>query len=161
MPTAADVMRKDPVTASPAWSLAELERELCANRFSGFPVVEGGRLVGVVSRSDVVRQLALERSRAGAFSDYFRRDDADAAADEAELLEEERFVASRAAKLRVADVMSPPTFMVSPDTTVPEVAQLLVSKRIHRVPVADDDRLVGIISSLDLVALLAKDESGS
>ncbi len=155
-PTAADIMSSDVATASPKWTLSELERQLCAKKVSGFPVVERDRLVGVVSRSDVVRQLTVERSRAGSISDYFRRDDADEAEIEQSELDAERFVGTRFATLRVSDVMSPPTFVAAPDMTIREVAQLLVENRIHRVPVvAADDRLVGLVSSLELVRLIA------
>ncbi len=151
-------MSTNVATASPKWTIAEFERQLCAKKVSGFPVVDQDRLVGVVSRSDIVRQLTLEHSRADSMSDYFRRDDADDAELEQSLLEAEQFVGTRLATLRVSDVMSPPTFLAAPEMTAREVAQLMVGNKIHRLPVADDGRLVGLISSLDLVRLIALGE---
>lgn len=152
---AADVMEPHVTSASPRWTVAELERVLCEERVSGLPVVEGDKLVGVVSRSDVVRQLVVERSRAGEMSDYFRGDAGDEAQELSSLLEEEHFVADRLVKLRVADVMSPPTYVVSPSLKLTDVALLLCKHRIHRVPVVEDGRIVGIISALDIVSLVA------
>lgn len=149
-------MTREVASASPRWTIAELERSLCEKKVSGFPVVDGERLVGVVSRSDVIRQLAVERSRAGEISDYYRLYDGYEETGLQSLITEERFVADRLATERVEDVMSPPTFIVPPEATVSEVASLLSDQRIHRVPVVDGERLVGIISSLDIVELVAK-----
>ncbi len=152
---AADVMKREVATVSPSWSLIELERGFGEKRVSGFPVVEGGRLVGVVSRTDVLQQMDVERSRAGVFSDYFRSDDESPEAERAEVLKEEDFVSARMSGLTVRDVMSKPHFVAEPDTPLRDVARLMVRERIHRLPVVDDDALVGIVSSLDLVAVLA------
>jgi CBS domain-containing protein len=51
----------------------------------------------------------------------------------------------------IHDVLS-----VRPDDSLAEVAGLLIDKHIHRVPVVEDDRLVGMVSSLDFVRLFAE-----
>jgi CBS domain-containing protein len=55
----------------------------------------------------------------------------------------------------VADVMSRGVISVSPETDVEEVAHLLTSQRIRRVPVVEGDQLVGIVSRSDLVQQIA------
>ena len=55
----------------------------------------------------------------------------------------------------IADVMSRGIISVSPDTNIEEVAHLLASQRIRRVPVLDGDRLVGIVSRSDPVQQIA------
>ena len=56
--------------------------------------------------------------------------------------------------MRVREVMASPVVTVSPDTSLKEVASLLVSRRINAVPVVDaGDRLIGIISEADLLSL--------
>ena len=67
---ARDLMQTSVHVVSPRMTLPELERELIARGVSGFPVVEGGKLVGIVSRSDIVRQLCAERSLAEIIADY-------------------------------------------------------------------------------------------
>ncbi len=152
---AADVMQRDVVTVSPRWSMAELERVLCEHKIGGAPVVDGKELVGVVSRSDLVRQTEAERSRAGQSCDYYRGYDCDPRDEQRTQLAEESFVSNRLTSERVADVMSPPSFVASPDMSIRDVAGLLSRHSVHRVPVVDGGRLVGIISSLDLVDLIA------
>lgn len=155
--SASDVMQRETHVASPSWDVATLERAFVAKRCTGFPVVDEGRLVGVVSRSDIVRRLALEHAREGEISDFFREFGPLHAQDEASIQRgEARALGERLAGWRVADLMSPPTFVVEEDTPIAAVAEMLVQHRIHRVPVVAEGRLVGILSTLDLVALLAK-----
>lgn len=152
---ASQIMTREVAIASPQWTLAELGRVLCERRVSGLPVVEKKTLVGVVSSSDLIRRSAVERSRAGEISDYFRGYDLGPDEQIDSLVAEEQAVARRITSTRVADVMSPPAFVVVEATPIRDVAKLLVTHRIHRVPVVSDGELVGIVSSLDLIDLIA------
>jgi CBS domain-containing protein len=152
---ARDVMQSKVRTVGPDMSLPELERSFLEARVTGFPVVEAGRLVGVISRSDIVRKLATERSYSEYLADYHR----DVGSfEDFEPLESLAQIASRVgARLgsaSVKDMMSRTPVTVSVDDPVSEVARLMVERRIHRVPVIGDGRLQGIITSLDLVRLL-------
>jgi CBS domain-containing protein len=52
--------------------------------------------------------------------------------------------------------MAPSPTTVSADQPLREVAQMLVDQHIHRVPVVEGERLVGILTSLDVVRLVAE-----
>jgi CBS domain-containing protein len=54
---------------------------------------------------------------------------------------------------KVKDVMSSPLIVISPDETVWELASLMKTRRIHRVPVVEKGRLVGMASTADLTRL--------
>jgi CBS domain-containing protein len=142
-------------SVDPDMPLPELERSFLRERVSGFPVVEGRRLVGVVSRSDVVRQLCVEGSLseqlAGRYVDLSGFSQAGEPADEVG-----RRVGGRIEGLRVRDVMVREVVTVEPDAPVARAAAVMVARRIHRLPVVDGARLLGIVSSLDLVRLLAE-----
>lgn len=155
--TARDVMRTDVQVIRPDETLAELDRELLEKRVGGFPVVEKERLVGIVSRSDVVRRLSIEQSLAENVSDYYR-DTSGYDVDPFESLSEiGTRVGARIEDLRVRDVMSRTIISVPPDASLRELARTLLEHGIHRVPVAEGDRLVGIVTGLDLVRLIAED----
>lgn len=154
--TARDIMHEKVRTISPDRTLPELEEAFLRERVSGFPVVDRGRLVGIVSRSDLVRQLCVERSVAELISDYYREALAFAEDPVESLASIAERVGQRIEHLRVADVMIRRLITVPPDAPVAEVAQTLVEHRIHRVPVTDAGRLVGIVSSLDLARLIAE-----
>jgi CBS domain-containing protein len=154
--TASDVMQTDVRTVGPELSLAELDRAFLEDRVSGFPVVQEGRLVGLVCRSDVVRQLGVEQSVAETISDYYR-DVGGTGAEPAETLDSiARQVGARIEALRVKDVMTHELITVSPADPLQEVARCLVEHGIHRLPIVDAGRLVGILTSLDLVRLIAE-----
>src|SRR5688500_12533610 len=69
---ATEVMRHCVQTVSAGMSLPELERAFIRAGVWGFPVLDGDRVVGVVSRSDIVQQLDLERQTAKRTSDFYR-----------------------------------------------------------------------------------------
>lgn len=148
-------MRRDVKTIGPNVSLPELERAFVEAGVSGFPVVDGEELVGVVSRSDVVRQLYLEHQAAEKSSDFFL----DAAGfHEIPLVTFEQIadrVGERIEELRVKDVMSRDLVKAAPEQTLRAVAQTMYDRRVHRVLITDDNRLLGIFTALDLARLIA------
>jgi len=62
---------------------------------------------------------------------------------------------------RVADIMSSPAYAVSEDTPLDEIAALLTERKIKRVPVVREGKLVGIVSRADIVRALASRREGS
>jgi CBS domain-containing protein len=155
---ARDVMTPAPATIGPDASLADLEALLLAKRVGGVPVVEHGKLVGIVSRSDVVRMLGTEQAVADTQSDFYREfygePYASTAASSPEAASEQ--VARRLAHLRVRDAMVADVITVAADAPLREVAQRLVEHHIHRVVVTSDGALAGIVTALDLVRLVAE-----
>ncbi len=148
-------MQKDVGIVEADASLADLERALVEARVSGFPVVRGGRVVGVVSRTDVMEHLAGGQTPVR-LSHYY----AELGGSEAEELLEtfERVSApggKRVEELRVEDVMTRRVISVAPDDPLEAVARTLVDHGVHRALVIDDGILVGIVSSLDVVRLVA------
>jgi signal-transduction protein with cAMP-binding, CBS, and nucleotidyltransferase domain len=53
----------------------------------------------------------------------------------------------------IKDVMSSPLVLINPDDSVWDAAQLMKSRRIHRIPAVKDNRLVGIVTTSDIVKL--------
>jgi len=151
----ADIMQRKVKTIGPDKTLPELERELLRWRIGAMPVVERGKLVGIVSRSDVVRQLCLERSLGEAMADAYRdQTDASFASESQAAIADE--IGRRMERRRVREVMIQDVVTVSPELPVTKAAQLLIERRIHRLPVVENGKLVGIVSSLDFTRLVAE-----
>lgn len=149
-------MRRCVQTVTPNMSLPELERAFVRAGVWGFPVVDGDQLVGVVSRSDIVRQLDLERQTAQRTSDFYR--DANGfyevpLSDSAPTAER---VGERMENLTVADVMHRGLFFVTPHQPLRTVAVAMVENEIHRILVTHEGRLLGVISTSDFVRLYAQ-----
>jgi CBS domain-containing protein len=152
-------MTEWPITVDPAMSLAELESRFIAEGIYGAPVVSEGQLVGVVSRSDIVRASSEERERAEDFvSEFYHELPTYRVSARNLILRESDVVAQRLAELAVHDVMSTRVIAVSPEESAEQVARCMLSYRIHRVLVTERDELRGIISSLDMVQLVAEPE---
>ena len=150
-----EIMQRHVHTIAPWVTLPELEQAFLKKGVSGFPVVDKGELVGIVSRSDIVRQLFLEHHAAKNTSDFYFDD---AGFHETPLVTFEQIadrVGERIEQLQVKDVMSRGLVKVAPDQSLGQLAQTLVSNRIHRVLVSEEDRLIGLVSALDLVGLIA------
>jgi CBS domain-containing protein len=149
-----DVMQTDLATIGPDADLRQLDELLLERRIQGVPVVSGDRVVGLISRSDVVRQLHAEESRFEAEIDFYLSpfDEADRRpADERAVSEA---VAARLRQLRVKDAMTEDVISVAPDSQVAEAARTMAERRIHRLLVLEGERLVGLVSSLDLMRLI-------
>jgi CBS domain-containing protein len=153
--TAGDIMRRSLVFVRPNQELAEAERLLVDNHISGMPVIEQNKLVGMLSRSDLSRARVLAQALDGQIRDELHWDETQA--DGFRHADPERFesVSQRYASLRVRDVMRSQVVTCEAATPVSKVAELLLQHHIHRIIVVEGERPVGIISSLDLVKLLA------
>lgn len=55
----------------------------------------------------------------------------------------------------VSEVMSKPLITIDPDETVWELAQLMKTKNIHKTPVIENDKLIGIVTNTDLISMLS------
>lgn len=144
---ASEIMAKDLVTVGPETTVKEIASLMTQRRISGVPVVDGaGKLVGILSETDLLHraETGTERRRKwwlGVFAD------ADSLARD--------YARSHAQK--ASDIMSTNVVTVDPNADLGAVAELLDRRRLKRVPVVADGKLVGIITRGDLVrALVAK-----
>jgi len=139
-----DVMSGHVVSVREDASVAGIARLLLERRISAVPVVgAGGRLLGIVSESDLMRrpESGTERRPARWL----------------ELLQGPTEHAVRYLKshgLAARDVMTPKPLTVSENTPLEKVAALLEQNRIKRVPVVRGGKLVGIVSRADLLRAL-------
>lgn len=146
---AAEVMNREPVCAADTATMAEVIRLMDANQTSGLPVVNAaGDLVGFVSDGDVASylgktEIALVDSTL--LNGYRYIDDEDAATRLRELM-----------GLNVMAVATRRVISVEATTPVDEVCALFASKRIKKVPVVQDGKLVGALSRRNIMRSLVE-----
>jgi CBS domain-containing protein len=156
MLTVGTLMQTHPKTVLPDMTINRLESLFLSSGFTGFPVVEGDRLVGVVSRSDIIRSLLTERSRAEQVSDFCSSmGPAGVEEPEQSLDAIAAQVGVRLSQMKVEDVMIHNVVRVESSESAAAVAKLMLDGHLHRVPVVEGDRLVGLVTSMDLVAAIA------
>jgi CBS domain-containing protein len=152
---ARDVMNPHVVAVSPDATVRHAASLLAERQITGAPVVEAdGRLVGVVSVTDI--------AESDAESSDVREDTSDPRRplrgwDEATAAEEIRGLHVEEQPLLVRDIMTPTVYTVPEETTVSRIARAMIAGRIHRVFVTRQGRIVGIVTSLDLLKILAEE----
>ncbi|WIA13721.1 hypothetical protein OEZ85_007273 [Tetradesmus obliquus] len=119
---------------------------LVQHRITGLPVVDAkGKVVGVVSDYDL---LALDK-----LGSVKNDKQLFPAADETwQAFKEVKKLLAKSSGKKVVDVMTATPITVHPETDLDEAATLLLSKKIHRLPVVDaEGKLVGVLSRGNLV----------
>jgi CBS domain-containing protein len=146
--TAGDLMTRDVAVVHPESSLLEAAKILARREISGMPVVDdAGTIVGMMSEGDLLRWHEGFSERQARWLDML--------ADGFQLAPD--FVAGiRDQHRKVKTVMAPGATTVTEETSAREVARLMYAKKIKRVPVVRDGKLVGIIARSDLVRALAQ-----
>jgi CBS domain-containing protein len=155
---AGEIMTKTLVCASPHQDLEDVETLLIEHRISGVPVVDRGRLVGILSRTDIARVKVLMLSLDGQVTDQLSSG-SQADGFQHEPRAEFQGFRQTITTLKVKNAMQDRVVTCTPESLVSEVAESMLRHQIHRVIVVDHDRPVGIISSLDMVKLVAGSDS--
>lgn len=144
----ADVMTPDVIAVEPDASIQALAKLLSERGISGVPVVDlDNRLVGIVSEGDLLHRTEIGTERR---IEHRRSRWLDTIASDEELARE--YVKSHSHKVK--DVMTVNVISVTETIELADVAMLLETKRIKRVPVVRDGQIVGIISRANLVRAL-------
>ena len=120
------------VTISASDRLSTVEDIMTLGHVRHMPVVQGGKLVGVVSERDLLRASLSVLSK--------HRD------------------AERRAFLHVVEietVMSTPPIVVEPEATIEEAALIMAHKKIGCLPVVEGDELVGMVTETDILGWVA------
>lgn len=141
-----DIMTHPVITVTAETTVAEAAELMIGHRISGLPVVDAaGEVAGIVTEGDLLRraETGTERRRARWL----------------EFLIAPGRLASEYAHAngrRVGEVMTDAVVSVGPDDAVADLIDLMERRRIKRVPVIDQGRLVGIVSRANLVRALVR-----
>lgn len=142
---AKDVMTRSVVSVSLDTPVSDIARKLIARGISAVPVLdEAGEIAGIVSEGDLMRRGESGTERRPSW--WLRM---------FELPENKAREYVKTHGLHARDVMTHEVASVSEDTPINEIAELLESRRIKRVPVVRDGKPVGIVSRANLLFGLA------
>ena len=137
MVTAQDLMTTQPFVTTPAATLGEALRYMQADAIRHMPVVDAAQqLVGIITDRDIRLAMNSERLQAPVLN--------------AQILNE----------TTVADCMTSSVITVAPDTPAYEVAESLSTFKFDCMPVVDNDQLVGIVTTTDILNRYAALERG-
>lgn len=154
---ASDLMTGRVITTPADASVQAVARLMLENGIGAAPVLDAaGAPIGMVSDGDLLGRRPEDYRR-----EWWLELLADAASS--------RDIANDGHRRPIRDVMSAPLIAIDPETPAPEIARLLQSHRIKRLPVIRDGKLVGIVSRTDLLGVIeqfhkipqAKGEAGA
>ena len=147
MTTAEDLMTKDPIVVHPETDIAEAARLLLEKNINGIPVVdEDNNLVGIICQSDLV---AMQKKFP--IPSVFTLLDSLVPLGSLSRLDNE---VKKIAATRVEEAMTPDPLGVARDTSLEELAQIMVEKKFHTLPVLENGKLVGVLGKADVIKTL-------
>lgn len=152
MRTAKDIMTRDVITVTPDTDVTQATRLLLENGINGLPVVdEKRRLVGIVCQSDMIAQ-----QKRIPLPSLFTLLDGYITLTSAKHFEKE---VQKIAAARVEQAMTADPVTVRSDTSLEDIASLMVEKKLHTLPVVDGGELVGVIGKEDVLRTLMSEPS--
>jgi CBS domain-containing protein len=134
-----EIMTRTPRTIGPDKSLKECARVLTQAHVNGLIVVEGEKVVGVITKADIFKSILPSYS---------------------DLLEDEQHLADfeyiedrihRLSEMKARDIMGTPPIIVSSDMPLVKAGSLMILRRVKQLPVVDNERLSGIVTLTDIV----------
>jgi CBS-domain-containing membrane protein len=147
MQTAKDIMTRDVITVTPDTDITQATKILLEHRINGLPVVDKNqRLVGIVCQSDMIAQ-----QQRIPLPSLFTLLDGYITLTSAKQFEKE---VQKIAATLVSQAMTADPVTVKPDSSLEEIAQLMVRKKLHTLPVVDKGKLVGIVGKEDMLRTL-------
>ncbi|REG89978.1 CBS domain-containing protein [Winogradskyella sediminis] len=130
----ASIMSTNIITLNKTDELETAEHLFKKHKIRHIPVVEADRIMGILSYTDLLRI---------SFADAI-----DESETEIETLVYNMFT--------IEQVMANNVTTVSSNTSIKEVAKILSEKEFHAIPVVDEDHLVGIVTTTDLINYMLK-----
>lgn len=119
-----DYMSRKVITASPEDNLQKISTIITESGISSFPVIQKGKVIGVISRTDILRSGRVRTSLA------------------------------RGASVPVSSVATTPALTIGQYQTMAKAAELLVQHDISLLPVVEEERLVGVLDRHDVLKAL-------
>ncbi len=129
-----EIMTKNLVKLNLNDDLTKAEHLFKKNKIRHIPVVNGNKIVGILSYTDLLRISFV-----------------DAVDDDAEIVDTTIYNL-----FTIEQVMTKNLVTITPDTTIRETAEILSNKEFHALPICLGDLIVGIVTTTDLIKYLLK-----
>jgi len=126
------IMTKNVIKLNLSDDLTKAEKLFKKHHIRHIPVVKGNKIVGMLSYTDLLRI---------SFADAVDEDEMDIDVTVYNMFSVEQVMARNLVK-------------VAPETTIKEVAEILSKREFHALPVVEDELLVGIVTTTDLIKYL-------
>lgn len=131
--TVRDLMARDPVTLDRNETLDLAESIMNLGRIRHMPVVDNGKVIGIISQRDLFRSALI---RALGFG--------------------RRATSALIKTIKIKEVMTEHVITTAPEVTVKEAARIMIDKKIGCLPVVENEKLVGLLTETDILRQVAE-----
>ena len=132
--TVGDIMIKDVITTTPGTPIESCSKIMVRNNLRRIPVVEEGKLIGIVTSTDILRFFGDKEMFASMTSNS----------------------GLDVLKRKISEIIKPNILVTESNVRLGDLCGLLAEKNIGGVPVVDDDELVGIVTERDILNTVLK-----
>lgn len=147
-------MNQNVVFFNPEDTIFNVAKILCEKNISGAPVVDKGKVVGIISVSDIVKfikiKLNLGKIHEVPSLSLLFLDLVKTGKDYIQLKKEIK----RMSEVKVKKIMSKKVISISPEDTIFDAARLMDKHDVNRLPVIENGKLVGIVARADIIKAL-------
>jgi CBS domain-containing protein len=140
-----DIMQTDWPTLGPEQTVEDVIKLFAESGISGAPVVEDGRLAGIITEGDLIFRDA--EIRAPGFLDIL------GGVIPLGNWDEYRQETLKSAGVTVGEVMTGDVITISPDASLAEAATIMAEERIKILPVTEEGSLRGVVTRMDILTL--------
>lgn len=150
-----DIMNSDVIVCNPHTPISEVSQLLKKHNISGLPVVEEGRVVGIVSEGDLLKLLEVPEHGGLWLPSPFEVIEVPIR----ELLnwEETKHMLDDIGSKPISEIMQKNVHVISPESSIQDAVRLITKYKVNRLPVVEDNVLVGIITRGDIMHGLGGD----
>ena len=150
---AKDVMSPDVLSVYEGWSIQRLADFFLDHNITGAPVIASDhQLIGVVSVSDIFKfENADDEYKSEALKSCYRDATGIDIANRTDLIE---WTKNAQKNCTVHQIMAPQVISVDADESLTDIVSIMVSKDIHRVFVTSAEKIIGVVSTSDVLRVL-------
>lgn len=156
-----EIMTKKVITVRDDETVKEAFKKILDNSITGAPVVnKAGKVIGIISEKDILKsakKFSQEKiysitpfSAIQQFKEYANE-------EMVEILLDARAI-EEIGKIKVSDAMTKDVIFVNPEETIENTAKLMDCKKVNRIPVIENEKIVGIITRSDILKAIVKQQ---
>ncbi len=143
---AKDIMTTTCITLTPDTDIATAAKTLLDNKINGAPVIDDGKVVGVLCQADLVAQ-----QKKVTLPSFFTLLDGVFPLSSHDDLKRE---ITKISALKVAEAMTPTPTFITPETGIDDIATMMANEKLYTLPVLEGETLVGVVGKEDVLKTL-------
>ncbi len=149
-----DVMNSDVISCRPDDEISNAAQLLKEQNISGLPVVDEGKVVGIVTEADILKLLKVPEHGGLWLPSPFEVIEIPIR----ELInwEDTKHMLTDIGSKPIRDIMESEVYTISADSSIEDASSMMIKHKVNRLPVLDGETLVGIITRGDIIRGLAE-----